>query len=55
MELILKKGASRQAQIVLNKQLTLIKKKNNLLKWCGIIKLKVSPLDLQKEMRNEWE
>jgi hypothetical protein len=53
MELILKKGASKQAQTILNRQLTLKKKKNNLLKWCGIIKLKVSPLDLQKAMRFE--
>jgi hypothetical protein len=53
MELVLKKGASKQAQIVLNKQLTLIKKKNNLLKWCSVIKLKVNLMDLQKEMRFE--
>lgn len=27
----------------------------NTKKYCGVIKLKKDPLDIQKEMRNEWQ
>jgi hypothetical protein len=53
MVLVLKKGASKQQMQSLTKK---IKKATGVdtKKYCGVIKLKHDPLDIQKQMRNEW-
>jgi hypothetical protein len=53
MVLVLKKGASKKQMLDLSKNL----KKSagvNTKKFCGVIKLKADPLELQKSFRDEW-
>ena len=54
MVLVLKKGANKkQMQSIENK---LLKKAGvNTKKFCGVISLKENPLDIQKQIRNEWQ
>lgn len=53
MVLVLKNGATKQQMQSLTKK---IKKANGVdtRKYCGVIKLKHDPLEIQKQMRNEW-
>ena len=54
MVTIIKKGTSK-ASIRHLVQKTQIKKGIDAQKYCGVIKLKEHPLDIQKRLRNEWE
>jgi hypothetical protein len=54
MVLILKKGASKLEIKKIEKQLNTLKSKD-ISKYCGKIKLKKDPLQIQKELRDEWE
>lgn len=54
MVLVLKKGASKKEIELLEKKLK-IKSGVDVLKYCGLIKLKIDPLAIQKSMRNEWQ
>ncbi len=51
----IKKGTKREKILIALKKRHPVVKGINLLKYCGIIKLKIDPLDFQKELRNEWE
>jgi len=54
MTLVLKKGASKKEMDDITKSL----KKNtgvNTKKFCGVIKLKDTPLNIQKSFRDEWK
>lgn len=54
MVLILKKGATKKEIELIDKKL----KKDaaiDLMKFCGIIKLKEDPLVIQKKLRDEWK
>ena len=57
MTLILKKGASKKDIQLINKKLGEIisAKKLDTRKYSGSIKLKETPLDIQKKLRDEWE
>ncbi len=57
MVVVLKRGATVKQIETLNKRLRGIglKKKMDAKKFCGTIKLKESPLAIQKKLRNEWE
>ena len=51
---VLKKGATKQQMQSINKKLQ--KKIGiNTKKYCGIIQLKQDPLDIQKQLRDEWQ
>ena len=52
---ILKGGSDLKAIVALSKKLDSKKKKNNLKSWRGTIQLEKDPLEIQKELRNEWE
>ncbi len=54
MVLVLKKGASKKEIEVLEKK---IKNKTgvDVVKYCGLIKLKEDALTIQKSVRNEWQ
>ena len=54
MVFIIQKGTTRKK---LDAFLKNIKEKKgvNAKKYCGVIKLKENPLDIQKKMRDEWE
>jgi hypothetical protein len=53
MVTIIKKGTNKAVITQLLKKMH-GKKKFNAKKHCGVIKLKSSPLDIQKKMRDEW-
>ncbi len=59
MTVILKKTDSKETiekifeSVLKNTQKSL--RKFDAHKYCGILKLKKSPLEIQKKMRNEWE
>lgn len=57
MVLVLKKGASRKEIEALEKKLYQQKSERgfNAKKYNGVIKLKSDPLDIQKQLRDEWE
>ena len=55
MVVILKKGS---ALSVIQNLIESLKKRHkgfNAHKFCGAIKLKENPIDIQKKMRNEWD
>ena len=54
MVLVLKKGATKKEIERIDRKL---KKSTaiDLMKFCGIIKLKEDPLIIQKRLRNEWQ
>jgi hypothetical protein len=51
---ILKKGASQQEQLAIKARLQQ-KPALDIRKFCGILKLQEDPLDIQKQLRNEWK
>lgn len=53
MVLVLKKGASKKQIEKIEKQLEKVEQPD-LRKYCGSIKLKSDPLEIQKNLRNEW-
>ncbi len=53
MVTVIKKGSSKSVIIHLLQKLK-IKQGFNAKKYCGVIKLKSSPLIIQKRLRNEW-
>ena len=56
MVLVLKKGASKKEIEAIRKKLDRLPAKGvNTKKYCGVLKLKEDPLDIQKKMRNEWQ
>lgn len=56
MVLVLKKGASKKEIAAIRKKLNRLPDKGvDTKKYCGVIKLKVDPLEIQKKMRNEWD
>lgn len=57
MNLILKKGASKEEIKAIEEKLLLLtgKKKMEAKKYSGTIQLKEDPLVIQKKLRNEWE
>jgi len=54
MVLVLKKGASKKEMDNLNKNFRIAIGVNTK-KFCGVIKLKTSPLAIQKSFRDEWK
>ena len=54
MVLVLKKGASKQEMSNISSKLRVVKGVNTK-KYCGVIKLKEDPLEIQKKMRDEWQ
>jgi hypothetical protein len=54
MVTVIKKGSDRKE---IEKALSKIKSKRkfNAYKYCGTVKLKEDPLEIQKKMRDEWE
>lgn len=56
MVLILKKGAGKKEINAIRKKLGKMPNKGvDTKKYCGVIKLKEDPLEIQKRLRNEWE
>jgi hypothetical protein len=57
MVVVLKRGATSKEISKVSSRLKKrpLRKTINAKKYCGTIKLKESPLDIQKKMRNEWE
>lgn len=57
MIFVLKRGADEKAMYELIQKLKLWRKerKINILKYCGAIKLEEDPMEIQKQMRDEWE
>jgi hypothetical protein len=57
MVLVLKKGATQQEIEQINKKLGQmpLRKKLEAKKYCGVIKLKEDPLQIQKKLRDEWQ
>lgn len=53
MVLVLKKGVSKKEINLIDRKL---KSKNGIdvMKFCGVIKLKIDALAIQKNLRNEW-
>lgn len=51
---ILKKGASQQEQVAIKASLRK-KPALDISKFCGILKLQEDPLEIQKQLRNEWK
>jgi hypothetical protein len=54
MVLVLKKGASKKEMESIADKLRVAKGVDTK-KYCGTIKLKEDPLEIQKKMRDEWE
>jgi len=54
MVVVLKKGSNKKE---IEKALAKVKnkKKFDAYKYCGTVKLKEDPLEIQKKMRDEWE
>jgi len=56
MVLTINKNSSlREVEKLLERLLSRRKKGLNAKKYCGIIHLKHDPLQIQRELRNEWE
>lgn len=56
MVLVLKKDASKKEIDAIRKKINRLPNKGvDTKKYCGVIKLKEDPLEIQKKMRNEWE
>ena len=57
MVLVLNKGASKEEIEKVNKLLNQLssKKKLDAKRFCGVIKLKEDPLEIQRRLRDEWE
>jgi hypothetical protein len=55
MVIELKRGYDSQKLAEITQKLSSKKHRNNLKRWCGIVRLKKDPLTIQKEMRDEWE
>ncbi len=57
MVLVLNKGATKKEMELLDKKLSHVpsRKKLDAKKYCGVIKLKEDPLEIQKKLRDEWE
>ncbi len=57
MVLVLNKGATKKEIDQINKKLGSLppRKKMDAKRYCGVIKLKEDPLDIQKKLRDEWE
>jgi hypothetical protein len=56
MVLVLKKGASRKDIEALRRKLERrLSKGVDTKKYCGVIRLKEDPLEMQQKMRDEWE
>ncbi len=56
MVLVLKRGAGKKEINAIRKKLGKMPVKGvDTKKYCGVIKLKENPLDIQKRLRNEWE
>ena len=53
MILILKKGTNKKEMDIIFEQLKITKGVNTK-KYCGTVKLKEDPLEIQKQLRNEW-
>lgn len=53
MVLVLKKGANKKEMDSISEQLKVTKGVNTK-KYCGTVKLKEDPLEIQKQMRDEW-
>ena len=53
MVLVLKKGATKKEMLTLEKKLEKPRGIDTR-KYCGVIKLKNDPLEIQKQMRDEW-
>lgn len=55
MVTVIKKGMKKkQISLILDRKKKSKKKKLDLEKYCGILKLKEDPLDIQEKLRNEW-
>jgi hypothetical protein len=54
MVTIIKKGTSKTSIKHLVDKIQ-VRKGIDAQKYCGVIKLKESPVDIQKKLRNEWE
>ncbi len=54
MVTVIKKGISKTSLRHLVKK-TQVKKGIDAQKYCGVIKLKEHPVDIQKNLRDEWE
>ena len=53
MVLILKKGASKKQLKTLEKKM-ILRKKTDLKKYCGKIRILDDALEIQKKLRDEW-
>jgi hypothetical protein len=51
----IKRGSSREKIQKIMQGWTPGRRKIDIRKYCGIIKLKEDPMELQKSWRNEWE
>ncbi len=54
MVMVLKSGATKREMASINRKLA-SRKSVNMLKFCGVIRLKEDPLAIQKRLRNEWK
>ena len=57
MTFVLKRGATAAEMAELDKKLRETKPAKTLdaKKFCGVLKLKYDPLNIQKQLRDEWE
>ena len=56
MVLVLKKGATKKEIAAIRKKLKKLPTKGvDTKKYCGVIKLKEDPLEIQKKRRDEWQ
>ena len=53
MVIVIEQGTTKEKLEMLLKKLK-IKKGINTKKYCGVIKLKEDPLEIQKQVRSEW-
>lgn len=51
---ILKKGATQQEQLSIKARLQK-KPKMDIRNFCGVLKLPEDPMDIQKQLRDEWK
>ena len=51
---ILRKGATRQEQLAIKARLQK-KQSLDIRKFCGILKLQEDPMEIQKQLRDEWK
>jgi len=54
MQIIIKKGDSKRTIHRLLKNIP-VGKGLDAFRYCGLIRLKIDPLQIQKQMRNEWK